>query len=654
MAVAGVLEIQMLIEMGRLRSDLDQVKSAVSSTAEHVNGAVETMKHALGALGVGLSIEYFKGLIEGSLEASVQMEHLSKSTDLTVETLAGLGVAAKISGGDIDSIAKSINKMSVEMGKAPEKFKAVGISAKDPLEAFKQLADIYNQIEDPQRRAAFAAGALGKQWAGAAPLLALGGERLQELIDKGTKASGITADMAENAAELHEKWILLFGSGGAVNKVVQEMTPWLVKLVDEFIAAKEASGGFLETIGRFLLLQATGSTNPAAEQLGQVDEKLKALRKTADEFASMGSLQKWFSADDIAIVKSQIALLETQRSSLVKLAEQEAANTKAKEEREKPKQGGGAGLNDKVDTFLDSGASQKKLFEEIAAFNEHVSELELKQIQKTNDASHDRYIQEKKDLTELAKLADDISHAQAEADLKQKAAAAETLQAHFDSGKGLADNVRTQAELEKQSYDERLSALQYYIANSNLSVQDGNALMERFQIDHEAKLGSVMATAAVERRKFQELTTMQQASSIAGILTTLTATTAQKNREMFELNKLASMANAIIYTFEGANKALSMGPWGIPLAAIIIAAGLANVASIASTSFGSGAAPSAGGGGPGVIPTSDVPTVNNQQSAGQTTIVNFHGTNDERALVQRFADMLNENTRDGGKILVPS
>jgi len=84
---------------------------------------------------------------------------------------------AKQSGGDIDSMALSINRLAVNMGKTPEAFRALGVSAKDPLEAFKQMSDIFLKLGDPEQRAAVMAQALGKAWFGAAPALAMEARR---------------------------------------------------------------------------------------------------------------------------------------------------------------------------------------------------------------------------------------------------------------------------------------------------------------------------------------------------------------------------------------------------------------------------------------------------------------------------------------------
>ena len=68
--------------------------------------------------------------------------------------------------------------VQVNIGKDPEKYRQLGIDAKNGYEAFKQLADIFVAIEEPETRAAVAAEALGKAWAGSAAGLSEGGKGL--------------------------------------------------------------------------------------------------------------------------------------------------------------------------------------------------------------------------------------------------------------------------------------------------------------------------------------------------------------------------------------------------------------------------------------------------------------------------------------------
>lgn len=79
-----------------------------------------------------------------------------------------------------------------------------------------------------------------------------------------------------------------------------------------------------------------------------------------------------------------------------------------------------------------------------------------------------------------------------------------------------------------------------------------------------------------------------------GTVQAMTAGLAQENEVLFRLNQAAGIANAIVSTSVGVTKALELGPKGIPLAAIIAAAGAAEIATIGATSFGGGSARGSG------------------------------------------------------------
>lgn len=245
MAIAGTLEIQMMANLARLQKDMDDAKRMVGGSMASIE---KSIKSVMGLFGVGFGVNYFIGLVDSSIEAQDHLNDLKKSTGLAITELAGLKLAAAQSGADLNSIADSINKLSVNIGKDAERFKALGITAKDPLQAFKQLADIFVMIDDPQQRAALAAAALGKSWAGAAPLLGEGGARIQEMVDKGALLSGVTQESADQADQYKDRLAELQTSMGAVTtRMVGELLPGLNDIAN---AMREASkeGSILLTI----------------------------------------------------------------------------------------------------------------------------------------------------------------------------------------------------------------------------------------------------------------------------------------------------------------------------------------------------------------------------------------------------------------------
>ena len=158
-----------------------------------------------------------------------------------------------------------------------------------------------------------------------------------------------------------------------------------------------------------------------------------------------------------------------------------------------------------------------------------------------------------------------------------------------------------------------------------------------------------------DRQRWEMMSSQEKIKTTFGMLEQITAGVAQHNRTLFEINKVAAIGNAIISTLEGAAKALEWGwPMGPIFAGLMYASGMARVAAIISTQYGSGGAGSA----PSVVGTTPAPPVSpvgesKGSSTPQTTIIEM-AVNDpgEADLIERFADALNQRSIDGGNILV--
>ncbi len=167
-------------------------------------------------------------MIKSSIDAADKLNDLSKTTRIPVEQLAGLKMASQQSGTDIEAVAKSVNKLSQNMGLNAEKYAALGINSTDKLEAYKQFADVFNNIADVHQRDAFAAAALGKSWAEVAPLLAEGGNRIGELVAQGEQLSGITGGMANQADQFNDRMVVLKAAAeGVGNRLAITLLPAL-------------------------------------------------------------------------------------------------------------------------------------------------------------------------------------------------------------------------------------------------------------------------------------------------------------------------------------------------------------------------------------------------------------------------------------------
>lgn len=288
----------------RLRAETADFQGDMGKAARVAESAMGQIQRAAQALGVALSAGGFVLAIKNSIDAADHLNDLSLTTKIAVEDLAGLNVAAKQSGSDLDSMADAVNKLAQNMGKTPEKFKALGVSAKEPLEAFKQFATVFKNIEDPQLRAAVAAQALGKSWAGAAPALAEGGQKLGEMIARGREYSGITKDITEQSDAFNDKLTLLVGTGGAWTRIMAPLLPMLNTLADDLLDAQKGVKGLsteisplLEVMKVMLILGSDVSFtfNTMGKDLARAAENVQLI--ATGQWAKSRELGRMFSED---------------------------------------------------------------------------------------------------------------------------------------------------------------------------------------------------------------------------------------------------------------------------------------------------------------------------------------------------------------------
>ena len=104
-------------------------------------------------------------------------------------------------------------------------------------------------------------------------------------------------------------------------------------------------------------------------------------------------------------------------------------------------------------------------------------------------------------------------------------------------------------------------------------------------------IASVMAadtkakTAAIDQQIALEKKLDGKSEESVGKIKAMEAKKDQIKRKAFETNKKLQIANAIVSTAAGAAMAMSLGPWGVPLAAMILALGAAQIAIIRKTQY---------------------------------------------------------------------
>jgi hypothetical protein len=255
----------------------------VDDRIRDTSGSIARFTALAGTMAVGT----LTAMVKSSIDVADNLNDLSKSTNMSVEDLSGLRLLADQSGTSLESLGKAIGKLSVNMGKDAEKFAAVGITAKDPIEALKQLSDLFISIEDPNKRNAVANAALGKSWQELAPLLSEGGTRIGELVDKGRSLSGVTTEMAENADKFNDQLAeMKIRAEGAATLIAGPLVSSLNAAMDEMSEAIRLTGGFGDALMTFGFSSPFGT---ATEQVAKYREELDDIDAALVRYRRAGS-----------------------------------------------------------------------------------------------------------------------------------------------------------------------------------------------------------------------------------------------------------------------------------------------------------------------------------------------------------------------------
>lgn len=222
------------------------------------------------------------------------------------------------------------------------------------------------------------------------------------------------------------------------------------------------------------------------------------------------------------------------------------------------------------------------------------------------------------------------------------------------------DQLLSQYETEDQLLLER----QEKVAELNRAFEWGEiesraqfeAIRQQIIQESEDKILAIKQKSMTALEKFQSMSFKNQTKMILGELVNLTAGVAQHSRTMFEINKAAGIANAIVNAYEGISLTLKSYPYpiNVGLAALHGAAAFAQVSAIRSASFaggGGGSAPSIAGSTP-ATPVSNVSSGGGGGATGGLfTLTGFDpNRNYEGEEMRDLFAKIQEHVNNGGRI----
>lgn len=226
------------------------------------------------AVGAARSVIDFGKSVADELDA---LNDVANRTGVGVEALQAYAGAAKLAGTDVETFAKSIQKLTVNIGnavgdeKAQKKFEALGLAfdelkAKTPTQQFEAVADAIAKIADPAERAAAAVKLFGKGGIELGPLFSEGPGALAKMREEATALGQVVSeDSIKAIAGMNDAfdkvWMTLKGITG---QIVGELAGPITQIANDLLnVVKQAGAGQIaSTVAQGLLdfIQLAGTS----------------------------------------------------------------------------------------------------------------------------------------------------------------------------------------------------------------------------------------------------------------------------------------------------------------------------------------------------------------------------------------------------------
>lgn len=497
---------------------------------------IGAFNNTIGDLGQAM-VDVSKGIKTGSIELIENIgltEKLSSVMDrANVETKNGIDVTnnAAQRRALFNSIVEQGNQFQGNAAKL----------AKEGAGAYAQLGTAWNDLKIQ------IGDALNKVFV---PMVKALADAAVWLKDHLPLAAGIAAGAV---AAMIAPTLTLTGTVTALGAAITAATGGLNLLIAGAVAFGVAGVAYIATLDN-----TATSAKAAAERLDQLKTSVKNL-SDAELDAAIEKAQ----IEDAARRRT-IAYMELKDKELEQRMRQAAlTQLTAKKESEAYK------------TYHEALLAEKQALDiNSKAWEIYVNQRAKNMMAKGNGSGSGLTEEEQKALEEKRK-----KEQQARNELKKTLDAEEKeQQAHLDS---LAKMANDELKEEQKKNDEILDAFRDRLKKEQkLAADAANKAKEL----HKDELARKKAEEEAAKQKAET----EKAAAMAGWNTTLQLANmmGEKNAEMFAISKGLNIANATMSTWTAATKALEAGPIMGPIfSAITVAAGLANVANIASQTF---------------------------------------------------------------------
>lgn len=220
------------------------IKSATAGLGALGQQAAQ-LQNTLGALGATAVAGVFGAMIKGSTDAADALNDMSQRTGIAVRDLGSYKLASEQSGASLDSIAKGVKALSVNLVDNAAAFKKVGVDTSDANVAFRQLSDLFAAMPDGVEKVALATKLFGKAGMDLIPTLNLGSQGLNDSADAAARYAAAMEVLAPQADKFNDSMsVLALASQTVGAEMANAVLPALNVVASSMSDAASNTGAF--------------------------------------------------------------------------------------------------------------------------------------------------------------------------------------------------------------------------------------------------------------------------------------------------------------------------------------------------------------------------------------------------------------------------
>lgn len=283
------LTIDLTAKIAQFEENMNRATKGVDKLNSRASALATGFKAAFGAgAAVGLI-----SIAKQGIDAADALNDMSQRTGVAVRALAEYQLAATQADTSLDGLARGIQKLTLSIGQAEQgsdeqaaALQRLGVTARDPKQAFEQLADSVAKSNDPIKINADLQKVLGKSYADLLPLLQGGANGLRESAMASATFAEQMAKLAPDAAKFNNQLDLLkLNAAGAAAAMLNELVP----SINEFFERIRLLKDLIDSGGVFNTLVVTAGTDDIEEVMRRVRSEIELTREAIEGKKSFGA-----------------------------------------------------------------------------------------------------------------------------------------------------------------------------------------------------------------------------------------------------------------------------------------------------------------------------------------------------------------------------